>query len=145
MVCNRLIFPDIIIRQKVVVYKTFSVIKRTKVAKSWLWRSAPPKDPAALFLSCRLTKGEKYSIMKRYMNDQRGQEIMRGRFIVFEGIDGAGKTTQIERLAERLRAEGRKVAITAEPTTSTTGKMLREALAGRDLRTAAEMAALFVG
>lgn len=69
---------------------------------------------------------------------------MRGRFIVFEGIDGAGKTTQIERLAERLRAEGRKVAITAEPTTSTTGKMLREALAGRDLRTAAEMAALFV-
>ena len=69
---------------------------------------------------------------------------MRGRFIVFEGIDGAGKTTQIERLAERLRAEGRRVAVTAEPTTSVTGKMLREALAGRDLRTAAEMAALFV-
>ena len=69
---------------------------------------------------------------------------MRGRFIVFEGIDGAGKTTQIERLAERLRAEGRRVAITAEPTTSVTGKMLREALAGRDPRTASEMAALFV-
>ena len=69
---------------------------------------------------------------------------MRGRFIVFEGIDGAGKTTQIERLAERLRAEGRRVAITAEPTTSVTGKMLREALSGRDPRTASEMAALFV-
>lgn len=69
---------------------------------------------------------------------------MRGRFIVFEGIDGAGKTTQIHRLAERLRAEGRTVAITAEPTTSVTGKMLREALSGRDPRTASEMAALFV-
>ena len=69
---------------------------------------------------------------------------MRGRFIVFEGIDGAGKTTQIRLLAERLRAEGRQVAITAEPTTSTTGKMLREALSGRDPRTASEMAALFV-
>lgn len=69
---------------------------------------------------------------------------MRGRFIVFEGIDGAGKTTQIQLLAERLRAEGRQVAITAEPTTSVTGKMLREALSGRDPRTASEMAALFV-
>ncbi len=69
---------------------------------------------------------------------------MRGRFIVFEGIDGAGKTTQIQLLAERLRAEGRTVAITAEPTTSVTGKMLREALSGRDPRTASEMAALFV-
>lgn len=69
---------------------------------------------------------------------------MRGRFIVFEGIDGAGKTTQIHCLAERLRAEGRTVAITAEPTTSVTGKMLREALSGRDPRTASEMAALFV-
>lgn len=69
---------------------------------------------------------------------------MRGRFIVFEGIDGAGKTTQIERLAERLRAEGRKVAITAEPTGSVTGKMLRAALSGKECRTAAEMAALFV-
>lgn len=69
---------------------------------------------------------------------------MRGRFIVFEGIDGAGKTTQIQLLAERLRADGRQVAITAEPTTSVTGKMLREALSGRDPRTASEMAALFV-
>lgn len=69
---------------------------------------------------------------------------MRGRFIVFEGIDGAGKTTQIQLLAEHLRAEGRTVAITAEPTTSVTGKMLREALSGRDPRTASEMAALFV-
>lgn len=68
----------------------------------------------------------------------------RGRFIVFEGIDGAGKTTQIERLAAKLRAEGRRVAITAEPTASVSGGLLRDALGGIQKRTACEMAALFV-
>ena len=68
----------------------------------------------------------------------------KGRFIVFEGIDGAGKTTQIERLAARLRAEGRKVTVTAEPTVSVSGGMLRDALGGLQKRTACEMAAMFV-
>lgn len=68
----------------------------------------------------------------------------RGRFIVFEGIDGAGKTTQIERLAAKLRAEGRRVAMTAEPTVSVSGGLLRDALGGIQKRTACEMAALFV-
>ena len=68
----------------------------------------------------------------------------RGRFIVFEGIDGAGKTTQITRLAERFRAEGRRVLVTAEPTVSVTGGLLRDALGGISKRTAGEMAAMFV-
>ena len=68
----------------------------------------------------------------------------RGRFIVIEGIDGAGKTTQIELLAEKLRAEGRKVHVTAEPTASVSGGLLRDALGGISNRTACEMAALFV-
>ena len=72
------------------------------------------------------------------------ETINKGRFIVFEGIDGAGKTTQIERLAARLRAEGRKVAVPAEPTASVSGGLLRDALAGIHKRTACEMAALFV-
>ncbi len=70
--------------------------------------------------------------------------VSRGRFIVFEGIDGAGKTTQIERLAAKLRAEGRRVAITAEPTASVSGGLLRDALGGIQKRTACEMSALFV-
>lgn len=71
-------------------------------------------------------------------------ENKRGRFIVIEGIDGAGKTTQIELLAERLRTEGRTVHVTAEPTASVSGGLLRDALGGISNRTACEMAALFV-
>ena len=39
----------------------------------------------------------------------------RGVFITFEGMDGSGKTTQMHRLADRLRAQGRTVLETAEP------------------------------
>jgi dTMP kinase len=38
-----------------------------------------------------------------------------GLFITFEGMDGSGKTTQMHRLASRLRAMGRTVLETAEP------------------------------
>ena len=70
-------------------------------------------------------------------------ESTRGRFIVFEGIDGAGKTTQIELLETYLRERGRKVFRTAEPTDSPIGRMLRDALSGTVSRTACELAALF--
>lgn len=38
-----------------------------------------------------------------------------GLFITFEGMDGSGKTTQMHRLAARLRSQGRTVLETAEP------------------------------
>ena len=72
------------------------------------------------------------------------EQKQRGRFIVFEGLDGAGKTTQIELLAKKLRADGRRVYQTAEPTESVSGGLLRDALAGVSKRTTCEMAALFV-
>ena len=68
----------------------------------------------------------------------------RGTVIVFEGIDGAGKTTQIELLTRRLQSKGRVVYRTAEPTESVTGGLLRDALGGISKRTPCEMAALFV-
>ena len=39
----------------------------------------------------------------------------RGLFITFEGMDGSGKTTQMHRLASRLRSLGRTVLETVEP------------------------------
>ena len=69
---------------------------------------------------------------------------MKGRFIVFEGIDGVGKSTQIEKLRQKLVKEGRKVFITAEPTQSVTGGILRDALSGNYKRSASELAAMFL-
>ena len=69
---------------------------------------------------------------------------MQGRFIVFEGIDGAGKSTQISMLKDRLQKNGRKVFVTAEPTQSVTGGILRDALSGNYKRSASELAAMFL-
>ena len=69
---------------------------------------------------------------------------MKGRFIVFEGIDGSGKTTQLKLLAERLRSEGKMVYMTAEPTDMPSGKALREALGGKVKKSEWDMALMFV-
>jgi dTMP kinase len=47
-------------------------------------------------------------------------------FIVFEGIDGAGKSTQIQLLAEALRARGIEPVLSREPTDGPWGRKLRE-------------------
>jgi len=54
--------------------------------------------------------------------------MRRGRFVVLEGPDGAGKTMQAARLAAALRAGGRVVVETAEPTQSRTGVFVRQIL-----------------
>ena len=55
----------------------------------------------------------------------------RGRFITIEGPDGSGKTTQVERLAERLRSAGHEVLVTREPGGTRLGEQLREILLAR--------------
>jgi dTMP kinase len=52
----------------------------------------------------------------------------RGIFITFEGLDGCGKTTQLERLAKALRAEGREVVVTREPGGTPIGEKVRSVL-----------------
>ena len=49
-------------------------------------------------------------------------------FVTFEGIDGSGKSTQAERLAEALRAEGRDVVATREPGGTELGERVRDVL-----------------
>jgi len=52
------------------------------------------------------------------------------KFVVFEGIDGAGTSTQIKMLKER--PEGKKIFFTAEPTEKATGRFLRQILSGKE-------------
>lgn len=65
------------------------------------------------------------------------------KFIVFEGIDGAGKSTQISLLREELSRRGINTESSAEPTALPTGKELRRALSGELKRTPLEMAEMF--
>lgn len=69
--------------------------------------------------------------------------MSKGIFIVFEGIDGAGKSTQAKLLAEALEREGKQVYITAEPTPLPSGKALREVLGGKVKKTPCEIAIMF--
>lgn len=52
----------------------------------------------------------------------------KGQFITFEGGEGAGKSTQIKRLAERLEADNHLVMVTREPGGSTGAEILRHVL-----------------
>lgn len=58
--------------------------------------------------------------------------MKKGLFITFEGIDGCGKTTQIELLKESLEEKGYTVLLTREPGAKGLGEKLREILLNYD-------------
>lgn len=73
-------------------------------------------------------------------------EVARGRFITFEGMDGSGKSTQMQRLADRLRAMGRTVRTTVEPGGPPIAMKIRHILldaANQDLSPTAELLLYF--
>lgn len=56
---------------------------------------------------------------------------IKGHFLVFEGIDGSGKTTQINLLKKRIEACNLKCYETREPTDGPVGSLIRQCLTGR--------------
>jgi dTMP kinase len=68
------------------------------------------------------------------------------KFITFEGLDGCGKSTQLERLAQALRAQGARVVTTREPGGTSAGERIRNILldsATMGLAPMAELALMF--
>lgn len=119
-------------------------------------RRLPPDEAAALCEWHGGSDGALESFLKLDSYDEKAAALLyktgaktkmpkgRGRFIVLEGLDGAGKTTHIELLKKKLAEDGRTVYATAEPTVSAVGGLIRDALAGLHTRTASELAALFL-
>ncbi|MEJ6004304.1 dTMP kinase [Paucibacter sp. AS339] len=70
---------------------------------------------------------------------------MAGRFISFEGIDGAGKSTHIDALTARLKAAGASVVNTREPGGTPLAETLRELFLHRPMDSLTELLLVFAG
>ena len=70
--------------------------------------------------------------------------MKKGKFIVIEGVDGSGKTTQIEILKEKFKANGLKFHFTWEPTDSPIGSIIRNILNKRIEADEQTIAALYL-
>ncbi|MGB8882716.1 MAG: dTMP kinase, partial [Azonexus sp.] len=68
---------------------------------------------------------------------------MRGKFITFEGIDGAGKSSHVEWLATFLRDKGKLVHVTREPGGTELGEKLRELLLHKSMHLETETLLMF--
>jgi dTMP kinase len=69
--------------------------------------------------------------------------MSRGRFISFEGIDGAGKSTQHKWLVEHLKSQGRQVVATREPGGTPLGEKLRALLLAEPMHLETEALLMF--
>ena len=67
----------------------------------------------------------------------------RGRFLTFEGIDGAGKSSQIEAAVAHLRRRGHQVVQTREPGGTSLGERLRELLLHQPMHLETEAMLMF--
>lgn len=68
---------------------------------------------------------------------------MKGKFITFEGIDGAGKSSHVDWLAERLRQRGLTVQVTREPGGTALGEKLRDLLLNQPMHLETETLLMF--
>ena len=68
---------------------------------------------------------------------------MTGRFVTFEGIDGAGKSSHIEPIAAMLRGQGERVVCTREPGGTELAERLRELVLGEPMGSVTETLLVF--
>jgi dTMP kinase len=68
---------------------------------------------------------------------------VKGKFITFEGIDGAGKSSHVEWLASFLRDKGKVVHVTREPGGTELGEKLRELLLHKSMHLETETLLMF--
>lgn len=66
-----------------------------------------------------------------------------GKFITFEGVDGAGKSTHLNWFAEALRQRGQEVLVTREPGGTPLGERLREILLNQPMHAETEAMLMF--
>jgi dTMP kinase len=67
----------------------------------------------------------------------------RGRFITLEGVDGAGKSTHIEFIADEVRAQGHHVIVTREPGGTDLAEKLRREILNEPMSATAETLLVF--
>lgn len=78
---------------------------------------------------CQKNKEKKIKQMARFSDSQHQQHVVRGAFIVFEGGDACGKTTQCTNLVNRLNHDGIRAENWAFPNRSTAiGKIIDDYL-----------------
>ena len=95
----------------------------------------------AATVKCRVPKTR-----RSFMISTVSSQAHRGRFITFEGLDGCGKSTQLEKLAGVFRPQGLSVVVTREPGGTATGEKIRRLLldtATAGLSPMAELALMF--
>ena len=102
---------------------------------------------------CRRNNGITYPSKRNLTQDrersgmvkQQGPKLLKGgMFIVFEGIDGTGKSTQLHLLAESLHRLGYAVVSTREPTDGPYGRKIRELFVDRGTVSHGEELELFI-
>ena len=67
----------------------------------------------------------------------------KGKFITFEGVDGAGKSTHLAWFAEALRKRGKEVLVTREPGGTPLGECLRDILLKQSMHAETEALLMF--
>ncbi|MBM3347098.1 MAG: dTMP kinase [Betaproteobacteria bacterium] len=72
-----------------------------------------------------------------------GANASRGRFITLEGVDGAGKSTHVGWIAERIRSRGQEVVVTREPGGTPLGEQLRKLVLGEAMHIDTETLLMF--